>query len=254
MSETPIDPRLIMHAALDGELDATGQIAFERTLDQDPALAADYARLLALRGVLRAHLPREMASAALRRRIQAQTRPRRAFFIRGDLLAMAASLLLGIFIGGGTMYWRAPNTASGEVEALISDHRRALLAEAPYDVALNERHNLRPWFDARIAISPPVPDLSAAGFPLIGGRVDVIGGIPVPVMVYRIREHVVSVTAQSPPVTRAGTMRSGGYHVVSWRGSSFAFWAVSDADEKELDNFVHAFQAAESAGTEKPAH
>ena len=50
MTEPPSDdPTLLLHAALDGELDAAGMIAIERQLAADPALAAEYARLTALR-------------------------------------------------------------------------------------------------------------------------------------------------------------------------------------------------------------
>ena len=43
------DPTLLLHAALDGELDAAGMIEIEAKLAADPALAAEYARLGALR-------------------------------------------------------------------------------------------------------------------------------------------------------------------------------------------------------------
>ena len=52
------DPTLLLHAALDGELDAAGMIEIERRLAADPALAAEYARLVALRDAIRARAPR----------------------------------------------------------------------------------------------------------------------------------------------------------------------------------------------------
>jgi anti-sigma factor RsiW len=74
VSETPReDPTLLLHAALDGELDAVGMLEIEATLAADPALAAEYARLGALRDAIRARIPRERASESLRARIMSMT-------------------------------------------------------------------------------------------------------------------------------------------------------------------------------------
>ena len=55
------DRSLMLHAALDGELDAAGVIEMERALAADRNLAAEYARLEALRQAIRTQAPRERA-------------------------------------------------------------------------------------------------------------------------------------------------------------------------------------------------
>ena len=64
------DKHLMLQAAVDGELDAAGMLAFERSLGEDEALAAEYRRLLALRQAFRGEAFRNLAkvpaSAALR--------------------------------------------------------------------------------------------------------------------------------------------------------------------------------------------
>src|SRR5271165_3083081 len=62
-----------LNALLDGELDAAGSLALEREIAADPALAADYRRLGALRGSIARHVPREAAPQALVDRIAALT-------------------------------------------------------------------------------------------------------------------------------------------------------------------------------------
>jgi anti-sigma factor RsiW len=248
MSDDPIDPRLTMQAALDGELDPTAQAAFERQLAADPKLAADYARHLALRTALRT-IPREPAPAGLRARLDALSRPPVAKpapvrLLRRDFMQMAAALAVGLGLGGGATLLALGPREPDVVDALIAGHRRALLSGTPVDIASNDRHNVRPWFDARIAISPPAPDLAAQGYPLIGGRVDVIGGAPAPSLVYRLGAHIVSVTALPVSSPAVPTAANAGFHVVSWRAAGFTFCAVSDADRHELDGFVEAFKAA----------
>jgi anti-sigma factor RsiW len=132
----------------------------------------------------------------------------------------------------------------GLTDALVDSHRRALLAASPVDIASNDRHNVRPWFDAHIAVSPPAPDLAAQGFPLVGGRVDVIEGAPAPTLVYRLDEHAVSVTALPAASASTPGATPAGYHVLAWRGEGFSYWAVSDADQPRLEQFVRAFRAA----------
>jgi len=67
------DDSLMLQAMLDGELDASGVIAMERRLASEPKLAADYARLVALRGVIQVSATRETAPESLRARIAAAT-------------------------------------------------------------------------------------------------------------------------------------------------------------------------------------
>jgi anti-sigma factor RsiW len=122
------------------------------------------------------------------------------------------------------------------------------MAAQPYDVASSDRHTVKPWFNGRIASSPRVVDLATDGFPLVGGRVDVIARTPVPSLVYRYQKHLISVTQTqglgAPPPART----PGGYHVVGWSEGAVSYWAVSDVGEGELEKFVKLFRAAPTDG------
>ncbi|TGW04993.1 anti-sigma factor, partial [Mesorhizobium sp. M2D.F.Ca.ET.145.01.1.1] len=67
----PNDPegiRLMIHALVDGELDAAAALAVERRIAADPRLAAEHARIVALRGAV-SRLPRPEVSDAFLARI-----------------------------------------------------------------------------------------------------------------------------------------------------------------------------------------
>ena len=115
------------------------------------------------------------------------------------------------------------------------------------DVLSTEHHTVKPWFNGRVDVSPSVPNLDGAGFPLIGGRADYVRGRVVPVVVYARRQHMINVYAW--PSTAAGgappnDLSRNGYHFVTWRSGGIEYWAVSDLNDAELHTFVATFAAA----------
>ena len=133
-------------------------------------------------------------------------------------------------------------------DEVVGSHIRALMGAQPFDIASSDRHTVKPWFNGRIVQSPRVVDLAAEGFPLVGGRIDVIARIPVPSLVYRYQKHLISVTATqglgAPPRGRA----ADGYHLIGWTDGGVSYWAVSDVGVHELEKFVQLFRNAPTDG------
>lgn len=248
---------LLLNAHLDNELDAASVLEVERRLAADPALRAEHDRLNQLRDALASHLTSHRVSDDFRKRIAAiadaqvgeapnsnviplATRPVRTF----DWRHMAAAAVLAAAVSAGGMYGLVrQNSSASEIAAIVADHQRALLAAAPFDVASSDRHTVKPWFDSKLALSPQVFDLASDGFPLAGGRVEVIDGKPVPVLVYHRRAHVISVVAvprvgQNVSTEPALATTKDGYFIIKWQGRDFDYFAVSDLAENELNEFV----------------
>ena len=86
-------------------------------------------------------------------------------------------------------------------------------------------------------------DLSSVGFPLAGGRIEILDGKPVPVLVYQRRAHVISVVA-APHNGQRNTSEPSrvsthdGYSVIEWYGRDFDYFVVSDLAEPDLMEFV----------------
>ena len=249
---------MMLNAALDGELDAMGVLEFERALASDSKLAARYDQLMTLRGAMRASAGTLRAPDALRARIEAMAKQEgteRGAASARPRVAMAAAIALAFVAGatGANIASRLSTPLQSQIAMLlVDDHRRALLAAETIDVASSDRHTVKPWFDARLALSPPVVDLSAQGFVLVGGRADVVEGTPVPTIVYRIREHFISLTAL--PAARFATSAApgsiNGYETQAWSDAGFVYWAVSDLPRPDLDSFAAAFRAGAAANTE----
>jgi len=238
--------QLLLNAYIDGELDPAHVLEFERRLAEDSALADERSRIEALRGAMRTRLPRAAASPELRRRVAALARPQPFAIARRGWGAMAASIALAFAIGSAATYL-AIRPEQGEAELLVSSHMRALMASQPVEVASSDRHTVKPWFNGKLPQSPRVVDLAAQGFPLEGGRIDVIGLTPAPTLVYRARQHVISLTALPVALRARGPIQPiEGYNVVEWTDGPLAYWAVSDLAAPELENFAKAFRAGEA--------
>jgi anti-sigma factor RsiW len=245
------NPILPVHAYLDGELDPANALAVEKRMSTDPILAAECERVDAQQRLMRSALPRDAPPPGLRRRIETTVglaRPRPTFAQRQySWRALAASIALTAMVAGSTTSMLlAPPPASDTTRIGVVDaHIRALMAPQPIDVASSDRHTVKPWFNGRIPQAPRVVDLAKADFPLVGGRVDVVGETPVPTLVYGHRKHLISVTAvpdgkhaDSAPVLSA----ADGYNVYRWTEGGVAYWAVSDLAPGELDTLVTLFR------------
>ena len=282
LPQDPQDMKLMIHALVDGELDAAAALAVERRMAADPDLAAEHARLVALRGALANvqrpavsddFLARIVAIAGAKEADEAETaqadvaavevpaqqqqgkviemRPRAARrFASFDWRQMAASIVLTAFLASGATQWlMVDNAPDSFAVAVANGHRRSLLAATPVDIVSSDRHTVKPWLDGRLGVSPAAPDMAKDGYALVGGRVEVIGDRPMPALVYRHHEHLITLVAaprqneaKSMPV--ADDLSAGGFLLVHWTDDAFSYWAISDADRQALDDFVARFRAA----------
>ena len=135
----------------------------------------------------------------------------------------------------------------GVGDELLASHLRSLQPGHLTDVVSTNQHNVKPWFNGRVDVSPAVPNLDSLGFPLVGGRTDYVRGRPVPVIVYARRQHVINVyvwpSADDTPSPPHPSSRNG-YHFVAWRAAGLEYHAVSDLNTAELDSFAGAFARA----------
>jgi anti-sigma factor RsiW len=149
--------------------------------------------------------------------------------------------------GGAYLAARQELAVRSTTDAVVAAHVRSLMPGHLTDVASNEHHSVKPWFNGRVDLSPGVPDLGASGFPLVGGRLDYIGGRPVAAVVYGRRQHLINVFSWSdgsgrltPTVTRT----ERGYHIIRWSAAGVESWVISDLNPAELRQFTAAFTAA----------
>jgi anti-sigma factor RsiW len=232
----------VLHVYFDNELDALGAAEFERHLEQCFECNEALQGLKSLRSSIGVSQLYEKTPAAFRKKVLAQVSPARPVIIEPSRrnwqwLAVAATLVL---LAYGT--WRIislgrvdgfQTTLAAEV---IDAHLRSLQPGHLTDVVSTDQHTVKPWFDGKLDFSPPVRDFAGQGFPLQGGRLDVVDNHAVAALVYGRRKHLVNVfiwpTNEKDASSRSGSRQ--GYHWLDWRKNGMEFCAVSDSAASDL--------------------
>jgi len=246
----------LVHGYVDGELDPANNLEIERHIQECQVCASTYRSQTALRSSLRDKSLYYPASEVLKKRIQSVVRKearseRSPRPLSWRWVAVGASLAFMLLIG--VMMWRVlpgvgrPSSDELLAQELVSNHVRSLLLGGSHltDVLSSDQHTVKPWFDGKLDFSPPVKDLGAQGFELKGGRLDYIDSRPIAALVYQRRQHLINVfvwpaKGGSTSTTRASV--SQGYNLIRWTSSGMEWWAISDLNLAELQQFVQMLQ------------
>jgi anti-sigma factor RsiW len=251
------DYRDALGAYVDGELMPEEAESIREHRAACAPCAAEHDELVALSQRLKDGLERRRAPDVLRARIRSAIVQPDAFEPAGQPrrlpwagLIAAGLLVAAVSAGGSFAVARRGAARPSMTEQVLSSHIRSLMPGHLTDVGSNDSHNVKPWFNGRVDLSPAVPRLDSVGFPLVGGRLDYVGGRPVAAVVYMRRQHVINVF--SWPVDDGARQRSAvstekGYHLVHWSDGGSDFWAASDLNQRELDQFVALFTRPEPA-------
>jgi anti-sigma factor RsiW len=262
----------LMDGYLDGELDPITSQAIEQHLRECGRCDQAYKTHGSLIRAIGNATPYYKASAELRERIRSSLREETTDHpvrngVRGaqvlfhkrqpeprsilseipwNWLGLAAAIILAaVIVLNVVPRLQRPGADQFLATQLIASHVRSLMANHLTDVASSDQHTVKPWLDAKLDFAPAVVDLSSEGFPLIGGRLDYLDNRAVAALIYQRRKHFINLfvwPAASDETRTPQIITRQGYQLLHWVESDLNYWAVSDINEKELQEFKQLFE------------
>lgn len=236
--KTPSEEEL--HAYVDGRLDEAGRAAVERFLERDPVRAAEVSAWQKDAQLLRTlfggedRLPPNAAlqPSAIRAQMARHTRQWR-------MQAAAAVLCIGVGVVGG---WQMKGAQSARLHRPMADAIAAyqvVAIEGGSNPSLLDTDNsqIQAWLDKHFQNATRLPDLSAAGFSAVGGRMFATDDGPSAMVLYRDAEgHAISFYVRPPAAGQrllpTGQRTEQGLLAQYWSGQGYNYAFVSpDAGE-----------------------
>jgi len=239
----------LLSAYSDRELDLVKSLDVENHLEECISCADKTKAYTALNNLTRTPSLYYNAPARLRERISASLEKEDAQIKRSRInfrwIGYAASIVFAFFLGFMSQQFKPSSSAEDAFnQEIVSSHLRSLMPDHLTDVASTDQHTVKPWFNGKVEYSPVVKDFASQGFPLIGGRLDSINLKRVPVLVYARHKHFINLYSwpSSDKTTGVHVSTLHGYHIAGWVSAGTAYYAVSDLNVSELQDFVKLFQ------------
>jgi anti-sigma factor RsiW len=238
-------PEEDLHAYIDNQLDPERRQAVERHLTANQAAALLVKAYAAQRSALRNAfpIPQGPVPDALNVRRLSQTRlPQRSVPWR-----TAAAFLLAFLAGGGGgwfMHGQISSTPPTDIRALAqeaganhvvfaADHGHAV------EIRAAQSQELASWLSRRLDRSITLPDLSAAGYRFMGGRLVATEHGPAAMLMYD-DDHGTRITVYTRPMGTPGTdsktvpIRTPATDGYAWICDGLGYAVVSTAHGKDL--------------------
>ncbi len=243
--------RNYMHAHLDRELDPVTAAGIEAHMRTCAACAQAYATQTALRSAVKKQAAYYTAPDALAARIRAKVDtagPAKKTAPRWNWFPLAAAVAATAVITWTASVQVEQGSRDERIgEQVIAGHARAILTTHLTEVASSDQHTVKPWLSSKLDFSPPVTDLTTAGFPLAGGRLDYVDSRPVAALVYRHRQHVIDLFVWPDAKAARSSMQASakqGFNMLHWSDAGMTFWAISDVNAEDLKTFAETYASA----------
>jgi anti-sigma factor RsiW len=240
-----------LDAYVDGELPADEARALGEHLPGCANCAAGVLRTVQGKQAVRAASKRFTPGADFRKRVQMsiaapRTRLRDRRWFPVFVTATTAVLIAGAFVLALQGRRRSEERLMSE---LVDQHVATLASANPVDVISTDRHTVKPWFAGKIPFTFNLPELQGSLFVLVGGRVCYVNQSPGAELIFRIRQHQISLFIfQERGLKDEGETEAAraalSFQVRSWRHNGLRYVIVGDATGQDLDELTQMIQAA----------
>jgi anti-sigma factor RsiW len=242
-----------LDAYLDGELPASEARAVNAHLKGCPECSAEALRKVQQKRAVQAASQRFAPDLALRARIQRNVASQSpALWNRRWLpvLGAAAAFAMLLFATAFLLNYRHDRGSEQQfLSELVDQHVATLASSNPVDVVSTDRHTVKPWFEGKIPFTFNLPDLQDSPFTLVGGRLSYMRQSPGAELIFRVRQHQISVfifqEQQMRGASQSEDIRNAlSFGVRNWRHAGLLYFVIGDASPQDLDKLSELIKAA----------
>jgi anti-sigma factor RsiW len=241
------ESKKILDAYVDNEVDLMQSVALEEHLAGCPECTQTLEGRRALKSAiqsanLRHTAPPELVKGVRKalRLSEERTFSEKWFWFKNAALGFGAATAIFVLVAAVLGFWfHVPEDKKIAIAATDDYIRSMMMENRGIDVVSTDKHVVKPWFNGKISFSPEVQNFEDKGFPLTGARLDFLENQTVATLVYKRNQHVINVFLY-PEKDNAheGERQERGYNVVYWAKDGMQYWAVSDLNLSELQQFV----------------
>lgn len=230
---------------VDEELDTAARNEVSAHLRACPECSSAVAAQMALKKATRTAGSKFSAPPELHAAIYRQMHPHTSAGSWWKWLAvgagMAAAALAVLLVA------KSPETNRPLMAGLVDQHITTLASTNPVDVASEDRHTVKPWFQGKLAFTFTPPELAGSAFKLIGGKVIYVQQRPGAELLYASGAHKISVfvfKASEAGDVAPSWQASHSFNASAWREGGLEFYLVTDASKDEASGLVSMFEKA----------
>lgn len=237
-----------LDAYLDGELNPAEDEAVRLHLRKCAACAAEAVERMRLKRSVHGAGTRYKPDASFRARVQQsiQTKQRRTHSWSWVPVAamFAVAIVAGVF---WTNHFREHMRERHLLSELIDQHVGTLASANPVDVVSTDKHTVKPWFEGKVPFTFDLPELQGSPFVLVGGRTSYIDQSPAAELLFRLRQHQLSIFIFRPSESSGrcnnAAVSAYSFSVRSWEREGLCYFAVGDVSRDDLNQLAILMKA-----------
>lgn len=239
-----------LDAYVDGELPSSEAAVLGKHLRECSDCAGEALERVQVKRAVAVAGRRYQASLQLREKVQRSiaVRPRREKRWVWRIVALPATLILLLSLAVG-FYVEHERTRRQRVYSELADlHVATLASGSPVDVVSTDRHTVKPWFQGKIPFTFNLPELQGTDFTLIGGRVSYLAQFPGAQLIYRVRQHEISVfifqdRGEETAVSASGPVATMSFTMESWTKNGLRFFVVGDVGAQDIEKLSNLLRS-----------
>jgi anti-sigma factor RsiW len=241
-----------LDAYVDGELAVDEARAMDEHLRGCASCAAEGLRRVQQKRAVQAAGQRFTPDPAFRARMQKRIAVPAPMLWSGRWLPAFVTATAAALLIAGVLFLTLRSGRRNEqqlLSELVDQHVATLASSNPVDVVSTDRHTVKPWFAGKIPFTFNLPELQGSAFVLVGGKVCYVGQSPGAELIFRVRQHQISVfilQEQGLRQTRENEEQRTAlsFEVRTWRHNGLRYFVIGDASAGDLDQLSELIKSA----------